>query len=361
MTELDEILDRLDIESYLDFIGADYKSTSGRSGPQFQLKECPSCGGASWKVYVSQETGLGSCFHGGCELGKFNKWSFVKACMGGNPANREIFQHLKQFSSQLGWRPKKKAVATTVERPDLILPTSIKLPDVNGNIPLYLSKRGVTAELCQYFQLSYCHEGYFWYRDTQGEQRRQDYSNRIIIPFFGLQGDLVGFQGRDVTGTADIKYMFPPQIASAGTHLYNGQNAWGAERLVIGEGAFDVISIRAALDEEVETRDVAAIGTFGMHLSAGTDGNSQVMKLRQLREAGLKHVTFMWDGEQKAIKAALEQSLMLSRIGFKVRVALLPPNKDPNEVLPSVVRECFYHAVDPTTNAGLMKIMRRIA
>lgn len=357
--ELQELIERLDMESFLDYVGADYKHSVGRSGPQLHLRECPSCGGADWKVYMSEQTGLGSCFHGGCELGKFNKWAFVKAHLG-NPSNREVFEFIKQVSIHLGWRPKRKAVATEIETPELKLPESIPLPDINGDLPVYLTQRGVTADLCTYFQLRYCHEGYFWYTEN-GKKRRQDYSNRIIIPIFDMHGELACFQGRDITGEASPKYQFPPQLASAGSFLFNGHNAWGAKRLVIGEGAFDVLSIRAALDEEVTTRDVAAVGTFGMHLSAGTDGNSQVQKLVELRRDGLEEVTFMWDGEKKAIKAALEQATLINRLGFKVRVALLPHDKDPNDVPASVVRECFNTAADPMTTSGLTRIVRRIA
>lgn len=359
MQELDELIDRLDMASFLDYHGIDYKHTVGRSGPQLWLKECPSCGGSKWKVYIGEETGLGSCFHGGCELGTFNKWRFIKAQLGDVP-NREVFAHIKQVSIHLGWRPKRKATGVTLEVPEVKLPNSIALPDVNGDIPVYLAQRGVTPELCEYFQLRYCHEGYFGYTEY-GRKKWQDYSNRILIPIFDMRGELACFQGRDITGEADPKYMFPPQIASAGSFLYNGHNAWGAKRLVIGEGAFDVLSIRAALDEEMDLRGVAAVGTFGMHLSAGTDGNSQVQKLVELKREGLKEVTFMWDGEKKAIAAALEQANLIARLGFKVRIALLPEDKDPNEVPAAVVRQCFYERVDPKTAKGLSKILRRIA
>jgi DNA primase len=356
--ELDELIDRLDMASYLDYSGIEYRNTVGRSGPQLWLKECPSCGGSKWKVYIGEETGLGSCFHGGCELERFNKWAFVKAVLGAS-SNKDVFNHLKQVSIHLGWRPKRQAKATALETPEVKLPESVELPDVNGDVPEYLARRGVTPELCSYYQLRYCHEGYFGYTKN-GRKCWQNFSNRILIPIFDMRGSLACFQGRDITGSAEPKYQFPPQIASAGCFLYDGHNAWGARRLVIGEGAFDVISIRAAFDEDMETRNCAAVGTFGMHLSAGTDGNSQVQKLVELKREGLEEVTFMWDGEKKAISAALEQATILARLGFKVRVAMLPHDKDPNEVPSAVVRQCFHARVDPMSAGGLANVLRRI-
>jgi DNA primase len=52
----------------------------------------------------------------------------------------------------------------------------------------------------------------------------------------------------------------------------------------------------------------------------------------------------MWDGELSALTAALDGAKRISGLGLRARIALLPPGKDPNEVLPEVVRQAYYEA-----------------
>lgn len=354
--ELHELLDRLDMESFLDHAGIVYKHTTGRSGRQLNVKTCPSCGGAKWKVYINEDTGLGNCFHGSCEMRTFNKWRFIKATLG-EASNFDVYTYIRSVSVELGWRPKRRAAATNMEIGECVLPSSFELPDVNGDVITYLLDRGVDAELCRYFQLRYCHVGGYVYNDS-GKQKCQDHSHRVIIPIFDLNGNLVTFQGRDITGNAEAKYIFPPGRPATGRYLYNGHNAWHVKHLVIGEGAFDAIALKKAFDEESEFRELVPIGTFGMHLSSSADGDaSQLTALIELKRHGLERVTFMWDGEKNAIKNALDAANLVRRAGIRTRVAILPADCDPNEVSGEVVRTVFEQAYDPSTSLGLSRIL----
>ncbi|MFT4064246.1 DNA primase [Paraburkholderia sp.] len=345
-TELAEALEQIDIESWLDDQGIVYKQARGARGRQANVKECPCCGNSNWKVYIGLETGLGNCFAGDCEA-KFNKWSFIKASLNA-PHNRDVIDHIKQFAKQQGWRPAKKT-AVAVNMDTLKLPESIALPHSGRNLK-YLDNRNITGRIASYFNLRFCQKGKFWYTDDDGRRRSQDYSNRVIIPVFDLEGDLVTFQGRDITDESEKKYLFPPGFASTGSVIYNGQNAIGAKRACIGEGVFDVAATKIALDGDMHLRDVVPIGSFGKHLSNGDD-KSQMARLMELREKGLEEVTFMWDGEDKAIDAAIEAALMVKSHGIRARVAILPKDRDPNEVAPSVVRDAFWRAtvINPKT------------
>ena len=357
MRELDEILERLDMESYLDYMGIEYRHRHGSSGPQLNVRTCPSCGGSKWKVYINRDTGLGNCFHGSCEMGTFNKWRFIRAVLG-DPVNREVYQHIKSVAIELGWRPVRKATATNIEVDGVALPASIELPDANGNIPHYLAARGITPEVCSYFRLRYCHKGGYVFRTERGTGS-QDYSGRIIIPVFDLNGELVTFQGRDTYGTAESKYLFPPGLPASGRFLYNGHNAWHAIEVVIGEGAFDVMAMKMAFDEDMSTRHLVPVGTFGMHLShLMDDKGSQLGALVELRRSGLKRVTFMWDGEKQAVKNALRAAELVRRVGLKARVAILPPGKDPNEVPREVVRKAYWEALDPSSMSDLARLLK---
>ena len=80
MSELDfaELMDSISAEDILEYFGARYKRTTGSHGHQLNVRECPLCGGGNWKVYLNEETGLGNCFHGDCQV-KFNKFKLLRS------------------------------------------------------------------------------------------------------------------------------------------------------------------------------------------------------------------------------------------------------------------------------------------
>lgn len=352
MSDIRELLDNLDMESYLDSEGIDYKLTRGRSGMQLNVRECPVCGSKSFKVYLNAETGQGNCFAGDHPPGEnFNKYKFIKAYIGATRV-REVCQHIERHVRDQGWRPRRKSVAVEELGP-LELPDSIELPRYGRNLA-YLTKRGIDKETTGYFHLRYSHNGKFWF-DWQGERRCQDYARRVIIPIYDLEGKLVSFQGRDITGEQEPKYLFPPSYASSGRYLYNGQNAHGAKRVVIGEGAFDAIALKQAMDGDISLRDVVPLATFGKHLSCGAEGDDQLAVFLTLKQEGLQEVTFMWDGEARALLDAIDAGAKLRAAGISVRIGVLPANKDPNEVSPDEVRRVFWQAT-PLTHQNEIKL-----
>lgn len=353
-SELVEVLDRLDMELYLDREGIEYRCTHGSRGPQLNLKTCPVCGGDKWKVFLNRETGLGNCFHGSCNE-KFNKFKFIRAHVGLD--SKGATAHIFQTSKEMGWAPRKKVeVAVSASSEKVKLPYSFELP-INGRNLAYLDNRGIDAQTAKYFHLRYCKRGLFAYTDNYGNRKFVDFGNRIIIPVFNLDGELVSFQGRDITGSAEKKYLFPNGVASTGALLYNGHNVRATERVLVGEGVFDVAAQKVALDKEPDLRDIVPIGTFGKHLSFGHE-DSQMAKFVELQRRGVKEVTMMWDGEIQATDDAIKAGFMLKGIGLNVKIAMLPFGKDPNEVPPSEVVRAFYGA-EPLTTASALKIMMK--
>lgn len=341
--DFEEVLEAIDMAGWLDSQGIDYRETRGARGLQLNVRECPMCGSSSWKVYLNADSGLGNCFAGDHPPGKnYTKFRFIQEALGLSGA--EAAEHVRTYALAQGWRPPKVDSVPVSANTTWQMPASIALPH-KGRLIHYLSNRGITPEMARYFHLRYAPIGaYFKYMGPQGPAF-QDYGQRVLIPIFDLDGRLTTFQGRDITGTAARKYLFPPGISASGTQLYNGLNVTpGTRRVVVGEGAFDVIAIKMALDEDPDLRDVVPIGTFGKHLSAG-DHDSQLEKFARLkRERGLEELTIMWDGEIVATDDAIEAGRLLKGLGLRVRIALLPFDKDPNEVPPSVVREAFYAA-----------------
>lgn len=353
MSSLGEILEKLEIDAYLDREGIEYRETRGSHGLQLNLRECPVCGGDKWKVFINAETGLGNCFSGSCEA-KFNKYSYIKAYTG--LSGKELFTHIEAVGEEIGWRPPRKTAATyKSDIKDLIIPKSISLPHEGKNLK-YLVNRGINDDVTRYFRLRYCHKGYFKYR--VGEQELyMPFHKRVLIPVYDHEGKMVSFQGRDITGEAEKKYLFPPGFASTGEYLFNAHNVVNTETVVVGEGVFDVMALKIALDQDEALRDVVPIGTFGKHLS-----ENQLLVFEKLKERGVKRVVFMWDGEVAATDDAVDSAIKVKGLGLSVSIAFLPANKDPNEVSADVVRKCFYGAQElNATKAIAFKMKRRIS
>lgn len=351
-SEITEILEKIDMEYWLNRETVEYKVARGSRGVQLNIRECPVCGNSKWKVYMNQESGLGNCFHGDCEA-KFSKWTFIKASLGGL-ANREVIEHLRVVAEEQGFTIKRTEYKPA-EKGALRLPKSEQLP-IGGRNLKYLQQRGISKETTRDFGLRICQKGWFEYIDHEGQKKLQNFSGRIIIPIYNLEGKLVSYQGRDITGTSDKKYLFPNGFASTGAIIFNGNNALGYKDICMGEGVFDVMAIHQAFQEDSVLCNVAAVGSFGKHLSYG-DENSQLAQILKMKEAGLKRVTIMWDGEKVALNDAVESALLLHGCGLVARVARLPKDKDPNEVEPQVVRDAFHNArVINTTEAIKMKM-----
>ena len=343
--EIQDMLDLIDMEDYLNYESIDYKMTRGRSGIQLNLKECPRCGGTGWKVYLNAETGLGSCFHGSCagEPG-FNIYSFIYHREGKNHGN--TVGSIKRYVKTLGWRPKvHKTEIPEDHNPDEIqVPKSVALP-IQGRTLKYLEDRGFGPDMAEYFGWRFSKDGSYSYT-LQGEPKTQNWANRVIIPVYGIDGNLVTFQGRSIEANPFQKYLFPPGLAGAGRFIYNAHNARNLKEIVLCEGAFDVAAVKKAFDEDITFRDIGICGTFGKHLSMAESGDQddQLSDLKKLKAMGLTDITMMWDGSPDAVIAAIKAGMKLRGYGFKLKLAILPLDKDPNEVPTQTVRQSYLSA-----------------
>lgn len=341
MSEIQEILKNFPIEEFLEDAGVSYRITHGSSGEQLNIKECPFCGGSSWKVYMNRETGLGNCFHGSCGQ-KFNGATFLFRAFGAR-SYLDLLVRMRGVARALGWRPERKAAVGPEEPREWRLPANEPLPLADGRMPIYLTNRGVTPEVAADFDLRWCARGFFDYTKDTGEEGHQPYICRIIIPVRDLNGEIVTFQGRDATGTADKKYLFPPGLPGSGKFLYNAHRAIGVERLVLVEGAFDVIGATRAIQTHGISNTVA-VGSFGMHLSNSSDG--QISRLISLKRQGLKEVTVMWDGESKAFDSAVRACVDINALGLRAKVATLPSSLDPGDSSTTQIALALSNAVE---------------
>lgn len=331
MNDLNEALEKVDLEHVLGSEGIDYKVTWGRSGQQLNARTCPFCGNNKYKVYINADTGLGNCFAGSCTQGTFNKWQLLGAIYDLGSADLKI--KITHIALEQGWRPTRK-VATRYDPGPLALPANVKVKDLHAS-PRYLHSRGVDPDMADYFDLRWCERGVFEVKNPLGEIITQDYSQRVLIPIYNLDGEMISFQGRDATGESPKRYLFPPMYASTGAHFYNINN-WlpGMDTVVICEGVFDVIATQQAIKRAGWVNKLA-LGSFGMQLSIAKRGEEdQLSRLLALKDLGLKRIVILWDNEPTAIQNAIDTGLVLARYGFEVDIAKLDKSKDPGEAPP---------------------------
>ncbi|MEI9600115.1 DNA primase (plasmid) [Moellerella wisconsensis] len=325
-SELVEKLESLDFEQYLQIEGIAFRRTTGKSGRELNIRECPTCGNHSWKVYFNPKTNVGVCFAGSHPQDEqFNTYRFLKEYSG--LRGRDLNGYIDSQLLEQGWQPKKKEVVlesgVDLKR-EVQLPMHFELPLPDGRLPTYLDERNITADLVKYFDLSFITNASHVYRDYSGKVSTQDFSMRVLIPIYDLSGELSTFQGRDVTGQAEKKYLFPSTLPASGRFLYNGHNAMGKSTVIVLEGAFDVYATKRAIFGEESLRDlVEPIGTFGMHLSGSVneDGQDQLGGFLALKAAGLKNVVLLWDSEKQAIKNTVKAARKLVSIGLNVKIA----------------------------------------
>ena len=149
------------------------------------------------------------------------------------------------------------------------------------------------------------------------------YANRVIFPWVGVSGKIVGFGGRVLdarTKGVNQKYVNSPdsEIYHKDHELYGIYQAKRAiakeDNVYMVEGYTDVISMHQCGIENV----VANSGTaLSVH---------QIQMLHRFTN----NITLLYDGDTAGIHAALRGTDMLLLEGMNLKVLLLPNNEDPD-------------------------------
>lgn len=340
-------LDSLDVEQLIAYEGYEYRVSHGNNGLQLNVKTCPACNRQDYKVYINAESGLGNCF--GCSR-TFNKYTFVKYSRGFSK-HSEIIRYIDSITSVVSYKPKMPAAHYKLNL-DWKLPLNKKI-ELDEDLPDYLIRRGINAKIAKRFDLRVCDYGFYKYDDFFGRTKFVDFSKRIIIPVTDIDGGLVTFQGRDFTLKAEKKYLFPNMLPGTGRYIYNAHYALKnkAKKVILNEGSFDVFATTQALESDLKYRSFMACGTFGKHLSIAqknTMTDDQLSDLVKLYQEGVDEFIIMWDGEHKAVLAAMEAALQLNSYGLNTTVARLFDDLDPAETEPSVLLKAVDCRFKPT-------------
>jgi DNA primase len=200
----------------------------------------------------------------------------------------------------------------------------------------YLASRGLGDDVCRQFRLGYApggptltrraiQDGYTQEDLLAGglvNRRGNDYfTRRLVFPLADARGAVRGFQARKLYDDDPLqaKYVNSPEsdLFKKGDLLYGLDTARQPiakqDRAVVVEGNTDVLALRQAGFEPV----VASMGT--------------ALTERQLRELNrlTKRLFLCFDSDAAGQDATLRGMELAVKLGFTIRIVLLPPGTDP--------------------------------
>lgn len=207
----------------------------------------------------------------------------------------------------------------------------------------YFRSRGFRDDIVSKFQLGYddtdrralaqeaLRKGYkedfllktgICYKNNRGELIDR-YAGRVIFPWIGISGKVVGFGGRLLdsrTKGVNQKYVNSPDsdIYHKDRELYGIYQAKKAiakeDRVYMVEGYTDVISMHQCGIENVVANSGTALSVHQIHILHRFTSN----------------ITLLYDGDAAGIHAALRGTDMLLSEGMNLKVLLLPDGDDPD-------------------------------
>ena len=160
------------------------------------------------------------------------------------------------------------------------------------------------------------------YKNDRGELIDR-YAGRVIFPWIGISGKVVGFGGRLLdsrTKGVNQKYVNSPdsEIYHKDRELYGIYQAKKAiakeDRVYMVEGYTDVISMHQCGIENVVANSGTALSVHQIHILHRFTSN----------------ITLLYDGDAAGIHAALRGTYMLPSEGMNLKVLLLPDGDDPD-------------------------------
>ena len=260
----------------------DFDSPYRISGDERNYQECPVCGATDGKVYVNMKTGKWNCFtpaHGGGGVIEVEGWV------------AEMHAELVNLMFDI----------TTVgeEWLEVDLPAWIPL---TGTAQRYLNRRGITEETIRYCGMV-----------------EQVNTPRIIIPFKGPQGRLIGATGRAFMSTLDHE---PKYLNLAGGKAPFVLPQWDRyDTAVLVEGPMDALKVW-----QTTSLPVVAIG--------GSTISERIMDDLSYLVRHTVHI--MLDGEAINKSIDLFHKLMDQ---YVCQIIPIDVGKDPGNLDPEVIRE----------------------
>lgn len=295
-TEINLLIQKVEIESYLKRNNIEYKETGDSSNPQFSIYKCPFCNNINYKgnehpnrLYIGKNNSKFHCFNCGSEglflkfIAKFEQLSFREIF--DKYIGEGIFEFLpKELSESLGIPKENKrepqeidSIDMPEEFEDLFSRPQGKFKDVYQ----YMINRGMTLDRRKVYRMldiRYCE--YMRYKTPSG--KICILNKRLIFPIY-WENKLRGFIARDIVGDSKIKYYISEKLPKSRI-IYNYENIKNSETIIICEGVIDAI----------KCFDYKPIALFGTSLS-----NEQLILLQNL--PNLKNIIIGLDPDTRKI------------------------------------------------------------
>lgn len=178
------------------------------------------------------------------------------------------------------------------------------------------------AAVSQGYQSGFIEKTGICYKNERGELVDR-YAGRVIFPWIGVSGKVVGFGGRKLdsaTKGVQQKYVNSPDsdIYHKDRELYGIYQAKKAiakeDRVYMVEGYTDVIAMHQCGIENVVANSGTALSIHQIHTLHRFTNN----------------ITLLYDGDAAGIHAALRGTDMLLSEGMNLKVLLLPDGDDPD-------------------------------
>ena len=145
---------------------------------------------------------------------------------------------------------------------------------------------------------------------------------RITFPIYGINGKMVGFGGRTITGH-NAKYVNSPQTKVFnksrllyGYHLAK-EHIYKKNQLIVCEGYLDVIMLHQA----------------GFNTAVATLGTALTKDHLPLIRRGEPKIILAYDGDKPGLAAAFKASVMLSQGEFEGGVVIFGDGVDPADMV----------------------------
>ena len=257
---------------------------------------CPLCGEDKFKCYVNPKKKVFNCFKCNFKLGNYDVFDFV-AITEDITRYQAMTRLVREYAAvtpedadmEAAIREGLDADTTSAHNRISDIKTIPHLPNglkrleerTDESAPFwdYLIGRGITPEEIRAIQVYYTPEESLPVYDSKGK-KRGDLANRVIVPIYGGNHDLVSWQGRDITIKAkgDMKYLMAPE-----SEVHRTLSPYVRpfdKHAVLVEGVYDCLAVR-------RIPGVSAYATFTKKVNLD--------QMLRLKTWGVEEVTLFWD------------------------------------------------------------------
>jgi len=219
-------------------------------------------------------------------------------------------QDIEEKITNIFTKPKitLKKIEKTEEKKNIISipgdPITMKMINDRPMLRNFMRNKNLTQELCFRFGIRYD-----WKQ-----------SLRLILPIFDERKMIIGYQGRDVTGKAMLRYITKPDGLKLGEALYHipDRKLNGNRTIIIVEGILDLIRTVDLVERHLPKKQVAITACF--------TNKPTVNQLILLNSLGITNLITMLDND------SWYNYKKFSDLSFNITPIILPPEKDPNSL-----------------------------